>query len=49
MLGPAGILKTALYETVKLVQHGNSTQAIFVGLSMGPSVRENLKIAGPIK
>jgi hypothetical protein len=49
MLDPAGIFRIVLCKIVKAVRHGNSTQGIFAGLSMGPFVRENLKIAGAIK
>jgi hypothetical protein len=49
MLGPAGIFRTVLCKLVKPVLHGNSMWAICAGLSTGPFVGENLRIAGAIK
>ncbi len=49
MLGPAGIFRAVLRKYAVAVQHGNSMQAICAGLSTGPFVGENLRIAGAIK
>jgi len=46
MRGLAGMFGTARWKRAATARRGNWTQAIFAGLSTGPSVRENLKATG---
>ena len=46
MPGPAGMFGTVLWKHAVTARRGNSKQAVFAGSSMGPCVRENLRLTG---
>ena len=46
MRGLAGMFGTVRWKRAATARLGNWTQAVFAGLSMGPSARESLKATG---